>query len=254
MDRLYRIASKLWQIEFDESEASEVLFGELELYDKMDNSHILPDIYVKISGQKETVCIANNPKIHFETEDGFLVVFRRSKVLWEKSKNRLYIEIFFDSKKKVYTKWNNIQFHYPYQRFGQMFHELVIVPTLLMFVDDVVVIHGSSVSINNEGYIFTGSGGSGKTSISTSLILEKDYKFVADDITFLNVSGRLYSNLEFPKIYYYNVKQNPALKKKLMDKRNIFDKIQWILKQNIPPYSVRRSVNPRSFFVWGIIP
>jgi serine kinase of HPr protein (carbohydrate metabolism regulator) len=82
-----------------------------------------------------------------------------------------------------------------------------------MFIDDVIVIHGSSVYNNNTGYVFTGSGGSGKTAISTSLISEKNYKFIADDITFLSKDGRLYGNFEFPKIYHYNVKKIPISKK-----------------------------------------
>jgi hypothetical protein len=33
-----------------------------------------------------------------------------------------------------------------------------------------------------------------------------------------------------------------------MYKRDILDKMQWVLKKKIPPYSVRRSVNPQIFF------
>lgn len=244
MIRSYKIASKIWQIEFDESDASKVLHEQLNLYEKVNNNEVSSDVYVRINTNKKYDFIANNPKIHFETENGFMCVFKRLKVLWEKIQHKIYIDIIFDNRRNIITKWNNLQFHYPYQRFGQIFHELVISPTLLMFIDDVILIHGSSVSNDMGGIIFSGSGGSGKTSISSTLLFDKNYKFIADDITYLNINGKLYGNFEFPKIYSYNVKQNPSLKDKVINNRGFWDKVQWVIKQKIPPFRVRRSINP----------
>lgn len=253
MFKSYKIASKIWQIEYDKSRASEVLIDRLKLYPNPKSIEEEPDIIVKILDSKKFdennfQILAINPGNHIETKNGFIFFYKRTKIAWERINKKIHILVYFNNEKNVITKLNNIQFHYPYQRFGQIFHEQVICPTVLMFCNDTILMHGSGVSKNNKGNIFTGTGGSGKTSIALNLILKEKYNFLADDICFLNTNGKLYSNLEFPKIYNYNIKQNKFLKKIVFKGKNIIDRLQWIIKQHIPPKSVRRSINPKILF------
>jgi hypothetical protein len=53
MVETYRIASKIWQIEFDESDASKILHDQLGLYGKVNNNEISSDVYVRTNTNKK---------------------------------------------------------------------------------------------------------------------------------------------------------------------------------------------------------
>ena len=78
----------------------------------------------------------------------------------------------------------------------------------MLFFGNVLPIHGSAIiSENKNVFIFSGTGGIGKTFLEMSFILKDNYGFFADDIVLIGDNCSAFANYAFPKIYQYNVKQ-----------------------------------------------
>jgi hypothetical protein len=244
----YKMASQNVTINYGDGAASSILKRELSLYGLTNSS---PDIIIKInSGDGESETLANNPSIHEELKDGFRCHFGVTSVLFRKERKVLHIEMAFDENQRNWRrKIRNIQYSHPFEDIGQVFHELVLIPSLFFFPERLTLIHGSALEYApDKVLILAGTGGVGKTSLEMELIFKKGYKFLSDDITFLGQDGSIYPNYAFPKIYAYNTIDNKGMEEKLLCGRNIFDRIQWFLKKKSSPFGVRRRVNPFIFF------
>ena len=183
-------------------------------------------------------------------ENGFRCRFSSATVTWIVRNDGLHIHLTFDENKKSWRrKLRSIQYTHPYEDIGQVFHELIVTPTLLFFSDDLVIIHGSALE-NGKGraIVIGGTGGVGKTFLEISLIFERDFKFLADDMVFIDKNGYVWPNYAFPKIYAYNVLGDEVAERKVLQDRGFLDVLQWHLKKRISPFRVRRRVNPRIFY------
>jgi len=247
---VYKIASKSFAIHYGDGLASKLLQKELSLYEKTNPpSDILVSINGKLNGTK---ILARNPLTHEEFENGFSCNFGQAIVTWIKKKDGLYVNLTFDeNKKSLIRKFRSIQYTHPFENIGQVFHELVLIPTLFFFPEELTIIHGSALESEekNKAIVISGTGGVGKTALELFLIFEKKLKFLADDITILDKNCYVWPNYAFPKIYGYNVLDDKVIEKKLLQHRGIFDKGQWhIIKKKFSPHRVRRRVNPYVFY------
>lgn len=160
----------------------------------------------------------------------------------------IYIN-FNENNKNFIKKFKGIQYSYPYEDIGQIFHELVLIPSLFFFPDDISIIHGSAVqTINDKTLLIGGTGGVGKTSLELSMIHYNNFKFLSDDISIIDKDFNIWPNYAFPKIYRYNTVNKKEIEKKLLKNRKILDKFQWNFFKLFPNKPIRRRVDPRIFY------
>ena len=254
MQKRFEFGSKLVRIDFGDGAASRLLKEELSLY-RSANEHKNADIVVDMNqpGGLNGVRL-QNPQSHSEISDGFQCKFAPSSVTWRPTDQALHVDFGFNESNRSLLrsfapKWRSISYTSQVEEVGQVFHELVLIPALFFFSDQVTLIHGSAVERPGEGaIIFTGTGGVGKTSLELELILGHGYRFLADDICILTAGGSVHPNMAFPKIYAYNTLQDPLVRRRLLNGRSVIDKGQWAWKSRRSPTSVRRRVNPIHFF------
>lgn len=94
--------------------------------------------------------------------------------------------------------------------FSEIFFEDYVLEPLMGFhllKKGILFLHASAFSINQNGLVFIGAPGTGKTSILLSFFSEfEDFRFFSDEISIISVNGDLYS---FPvpiRIFKYNSK------------------------------------------------
>lgn len=194
--------------------------------------------------------LAKNPSDHEELYNGFRCKLNDAFISWvfQDSKLKIYFD-FDENKKNLYRKFLSIQFTHPYENIGQIFHEMVFIPTLFFYPDDVSIIHGSAVQNNDDKAILIGgTGGVGKTSLELSMIQNNNYKFLADDISIIDKNSNLWPNYSFPKIYRYNTQNKEEIEKKLLKNRGFLDRFQWNIFKLYPKKPIRRRINPKEFY------
>jgi len=154
-----------------------------------------------------------------------------------------------ENKKSLFQKFIGRQYTHPYENIGQIFHELVIIPTLFFYPDELSIIHGSALELKDKkGIIIGGTGGVGKTSLELLLISKVKSKFLSDDITIIDKAGYIWPNYAYPKIYRYNTVGKKSLEKKVLQDRGFLDKVQWNFIKFFPDRPSRRRVNPKTFY------
>lgn len=248
-----KIAGLNIKLNYYEGRASTVLVDELSYYPDVTDTEE-PDIQFCFFKPSKFEVVANNPSTYFHCTNGFGVNLGGYTVFWLFQNNNDIPTVYFHlntSEKFLYYKLKGMQFTHPFEEIGQIFHEGVLQPSILLFFNnDIALIHGSAlVSENGESYIFGGTGGVGKTSLELELIFSKNYNFLADDITFVGKSGRLYANFNFPKIYGYNLKNSPMVKNRLLSNRALSDRFWWKIQYYLKkPDKYRRRANIQKFY------
>ena len=229
------------------------LNGFLSVYPDSDPS-MRPDVQIlfkrNVSDDFNNDPIAINPQSHHEFQDGFgISIPLRGQIVWQKQDDirvRMYLANFIRSRNVLFKVFDR-EFNAPYQYIGEILHELIVVPTVLFFYENVLAIHGSAI-VDKEGSVtvFSGTGGVGKTFLEMRFLLSNHYAFFSDDITLLGEEGVVYPNLAFPKIYKYNVSQLPALKRYIQESYGLLSRMQWLLYPAIPYLGkyCRRVLNP----------
>ena len=210
------------------------------------------DILIRFRHQKDNKALSNNPTIHNEYEDGFAANFGLVVVRWRWGHTQTLVDCSLPTPEKNWLKkTSNIQFTHPYEQIGQIFFELVLIPTLqLFYYDRFLLLHGSALalSVGKEAVVFGGTGGVGKTSLELALV-GNEYLFMADDITFVDRKGTIWANFSWPKIYGYNTLGDDSIKSRMFSRRGIIDRLCWYLRMWLLGESrVRRRVDPKKFY------
>lgn len=194
--------------------------------------------------------ISMNPSSHKEFVNGFAASFPLwGEVVW-KIEDAIKVDMYltrFISSRNIFFKLFDREFNYPYQYIGAILHELILTPTVLLFYGNVLPIHGSCIiNRNRDVFVFSGTGGVGKTFLEMSFILKEDYGFFADDIVLIGEDSCAFANYAFPKIYKYNVGQLETLDKFISESCGTFNRIQWRLYPRLPFIGryYRRLLNP----------
>ena len=201
------------------------------------NSHKLP--------------ISINPSDHKEYSNGFAALFPPwGEVVWQRN-HIIQVDFYltqFIASRNILFKMFDREFNFPYQYIGAILHELILIPTVMLFLDNVLPIHGSAIiSKNKNVFIFSGTGGIGKTFLEMNFLLKDNYGFFADDIVLIGGNYSAFANYAFPKIYQYNVKQLKLLEQFIVEYYGILNRIQWKLYPRIPYIGkfCRRLLNPK---------
>ena len=211
-----------------------------------------PEITINQIDNFETGVLSSNPKTHSETDEGFIIRTLLIDIHF-KFKNNEITEIDFlihekPGLRKYLRKWANMQFTNRSENIGQILHETILVPLMLMRSDRMIT-HSSAVQNQNQrAILFGGTGGVGKTSIEIDLCLNRKFKFVADDIAVIDNIGVVFVNLNYPKIYAYNLEVNAELRKQIFKNRRFGDKMQWKVKKNMGLNKVRRKIDPSELY------
>lgn len=225
----YSMFSKIVEVNYNDKIESSILMKELDLYKKIRND-TEADILIKIDDvQKEDETIASNPNTCHVFENGFKFEYPFCTTKWtidEKIIINFYLK---DRSRNILRKFHRNYFCHTYELVGMLFHENVMLPTLLMFFsEELAVLHGSAIADKNgNAYLFTGTGGTGKTSSSLQLLLKDRLYFLTDDMCVVDKGGKIFSNFSYPKIYSYNTINQKDIKKKVLYNASLLDKFHW---------------------------
>lgn len=243
------------------SEALALLDSELTNYPAAEKD-MSADIVIQYTDASkllgEAIPRSNNPALFTLSDNSVSMNFHHTKINWSlrNDSGPLNIRVASDwSKRSWQKKFRSMQYTHPFENIGQIFHELLLIPTLQMFYSEqLAVLHGSAViSPDGDVSIFGGTGGVGKTSLMLELARERGYQFLADDISIINSDATVFANLAFPKIYGYNTLGVPDMKKQLLGGKGVMDRLAWNLKMKLRgPSSVRRRIDPEVFFPAGV--
>ncbi|MHC4133280.1 MAG: hypothetical protein ACYSR3_15040 [Planctomycetota bacterium] len=195
--------------------------------------------------------ISINPSDHKEYSNGFAALFPPwGELVWQRD-HIIQVDFYltqFIASRNILFKMFDREFNFPYQYIGAILHELILIPTVMLFFGNVLPIHGSAIiSENKNVFIFSGTGGIGKTFLEMSFLLKDNYGFFADDIVLIGDNCSAFANYAFPKIYQYNVEQLKLLDKFIIENYGILNRIQWKLYPRIPYIGKfsRRLLNPK---------
>lgn len=249
---LVRIGGKVFSFHSKGKEINSILQEELSLYEKL-NSDIKSDVTVTIGKVTidQTKVLSRNPKFIYLMNDGSFIVQNFDSTIQFKVEDK-NIDIRIDLKTysnpilRYIQKFLNIEYHHRLERIGQILHENIIIPAIQLF-EEVNIIHASSFRHREGAVLISGTGGVGKTSLEIILCSLPEISFLSDDICILN-NNYVYPNFSFPKIYAYNLENDPELKRKIMSKRDFIDKFHWSIKKLKGTDKVRRRVSPEVLY------
>lgn len=236
------------QFSLKNEESYNRLTRELRSYPEGDN----PEIFINEVDVFNATIISSNPKSQIETSEGFILKSLLIDIHFKFDNGEVSsVDFIINEKeglKRSVRKWVNNQFTNRIENIGQILHETVLVPLMLLRSDRLIT-HASGVQrATKKALLFGGTGGVGKTSIEIKLCIDSVYHFVADDISVADREGFVYPNLNYPKIYAYNLEGNKKLKDRLFKNRSISDSIQWNIRKNIGLDKVRRKVDPQDIY------
>ncbi len=206
----------------------------------------------KLGSYKSWEVVSSNPRTHYELKDGFGYRDWFGDMSFRIRDNSAFAELLLS--RKVYRrdylrKLLDREFQYSIDYLGQILHELLLIPSVILFSKDSTVIHGSSVLNPDTGevVIFSGTGGIGKTFLEMYLILNHGFSFFADDMSIITRDGTAYPNYAFPKIYKYNVRQLPQLYYLIKSRYSVLNRLHWKFHSYIPYFGkyTRRKLDPR---------
>ncbi len=236
------------RVEYDASAGSAILREELSRY-PLSAEEDAPDLSVRYGIVDPSGRRLVNPRVHDELADGFVMHDRTAKIRFRLDGERLLSVDFLPTVAssalvKQARRMLDMQFSSREERAGVIFHELALVPAV-HWMPDVAAVHASAFS-DREGRVtlIGGTGGVGKTSIALELCIHHGFAFVADDISFVDESGHVWPNLAYPKIYAYNLEDNPDLAARVLEGRGAADRLHWMLHRRRGPQFVRRRVAP----------
>jgi hypothetical protein len=244
----FKIFGRNVEINFDKTKYPD-LGKELSLYNfSTGKPDVIVNIVKEINIPKKYI---QNPKIHYTFKNGFLAFFGNTKIMYLKRNNLL--EIFFEEPKKssfaFVKRFLNMEFASVKEQMGQILHELIFVPMNYFFEDKFLVHSSAFQSPNGKTFLIGGTGGIGKTSLELFLCRNKNFSFIADDISIIDGNSKVYPNLSFPKIYGYNVFQKGDLKKVLLSDRTLMNKLHWKLSIKLRGKDkVRRKISPKKLY------
>lgn len=239
------------RIELDGSEGARVLAHELSMYPTPTSINDADLVFrygpVPSEGGRRV-----NPRTHEEYSDGFLAHFTTADVRFRVGNGDLTsVDVHVPPSTRLMSsirKSLDMQFSTRIERVGMVFHELAFVPAA-HWLRDISVVHASALA-NRAGDVtlIGGTGGVGKTSLMLELCLHGDFDFLADDISFIGEDGWVHPNLAYPKIYAYNLEDNPELAQRVLRGRSFSDRLHWSVHRRRGAQFVRRRLAPDRLF------
>ena len=232
----------------------EELLGPLTLYPEAANPEEadLEVEFAHTTGSHEV--LATNPSNHSEMAHGFTLRYPKYEIAVKRIGDKLSFTVLLSRRKRnplieYLSRLYSMDYATITQRLSQLLFEQVLIPSEFFDPNRIPVHSSSMVAPDGRAILIGGTGGVGKTSLELELCMNRGYAFMADDISVVDTDGFVHPNLAFPKIYSYNVKGNPVLKKKVLSKCSVDDRLAWYFKYFFfGANSVRRKVSPRELF------
>ena len=245
-----KIFGKVVQFECTDTWKSE-LHESLELYS--DVSDKLVDVRIQIvdEGVAEP-SLSMNPKIFRKLQGGFAAEFRGAAISWRKdSESQLTVQAcvkdpFRNALVGLLKRLRSMEFPTRLEWFEQVLHELILVPTAHFFAD-LAIVHAAAIGNESGCFLFTGTGGVGKSSALLSVAGKEGVGFLADDVVVVDKKGLAYGNFSWPKIYGYNC-TGTGLASRLLAPRGILDRAHFYIRNRVNPSTVRRKIRPDDLF------
>ena len=114
-----------------------------------------PEILINQVDIFETRILSSNPKTHSETDDGFIIKTLLISIHFKfKNKEIAEVDFILNEKpgfRKLLRKWANMQFTNRSENIGQILHETILVPLMLMRSDRMIT-HTSAVQNKNQRF------------------------------------------------------------------------------------------------------
>ncbi|MEX0822326.1 MAG: hypothetical protein WD021_09295 [Rhodothermales bacterium] len=245
----YEMLGRRVRVEYDSRTArgADILREELSRYPRAGDG--VPDLTVRYRPVDVPGGGLVNPRNHVELKDGFVMRHRMATVRVRMDGPRLAAIDFHPTSANSalvthVRRMLDMQFSSREERAGVMFHEMVLVPAAY-WMSDLAIVHASAFS-DSDGRVTLvgGTGGVGKTSLALELCMHHGFRFLADDIAFVDDGGHVWPNLAYPKIYAYNLEDNPSLAERLLAGRGAVDRLHWALHRRRGPQYVRRRIAP----------
>lgn len=123
-----------------------------------------------------------------------------------------------------------------------------------MLSKGVAFLHAASISVDGEGVVLTGGGGTGKTSATSTLIQNlSNVRFLSDDLVFVTEESDLHPYYKSSVVYAYNTAGGAIPEKNILD--GIGDRLQWEWrKHRYGEKGVRRRVPPEDLYEGKVAP
>lgn len=247
----YRMMGRNVEVRCDASKGAAILQEELAAYPPVVAPEE-PDLVVRYAPVEYAGLRFANPSVHCEMEDGFVIKGRMATVRFRLEEDRLLGVDFYpvsakSSLMRGLRRMADMQYTSREERAGVIFHEWVAGPAAY-WAPDLALVHASSFSDTHGVTLIGGTGGTGKTSLALELCRRHDFRFVADDISFVGEDGRVWPNLAWPKIYAYNIEGDSELADRLLGGRTAADRLHWALHRRRGAAFVRRRMAPAALY------
>lgn len=110
-------------------------------------------------------------------------------------------------------------------------------------------IHSSAFVKEDQCMVITGRGGIGKSSLLLKSVLEKEWKYISDDLAVVGENGKIWRTPKKLQIYGYNLEGEKNISDALLKDRNIFDLLAWYARFYLKGGKrVRRRVSASEIF------
>lgn len=108
-------------------------------------------------------------------------------------------------------------------------------------------IHGSTLQKNQSGFLLTGTGGSGKTSIAMQLLKEQDIKYLTEDFGIIRSDGITFYNPKAISLYRTDIDRGNPFATKAIENLSPEMKRKWKLLTSISSKNQLLKIPPSSF-------
>jgi len=88
-------------------------------------------------------------------------------------------------------------------------------------------IHSSAIERNGSATLVAGRGGVGKTTAMLKCVLERDYRYLSDDLSLIDASSNIWRTPQSMQVYGYNTAGEPAIEDALLRNRSASDRLAW---------------------------
>ncbi|MTI86798.1 MAG: hypothetical protein FH748_02385 [Balneolaceae bacterium] len=243
---VFKIFGKNVQVVCRDTELAGLLFRELSAYPQGENKEnvLRIEILEEQDFDQQAGVFPEENRIHADN--------RLARLCFVFDENQL-ARILYAVRKPVnrihgwLQRWRSLGYNNRQERIGQMFHEQVLVPGLVFQVG-VYPIHSSAIKMGDEVILFGGYGGVGKTSLELEFCYEGGASFVADDICVLSAKGTVFPNLNYPKLYAYNVNGKPEIEQRLLGNVSAANRMHWKYQSMKGLAKVRRRISPGELY------
>lgn len=141
-------------------------------------------------------------------------------------------------------RWRDRTFLAPIEQKAYAFINGVLESGVLFFSKDTALLHSACMEKGGRALLLAGAGGVGKTSTCLRLSLDREWRYLSDDITPLPQDGCVRFYPRKMMFYAYNAQGNRALESALLRSRSLSDRAHWHLRKRIyGPNGARRRVS-----------